>query len=59
MSGPGKLSAAHSPRWRGLVLALAAVLMALAAVSLWVLGGPGPMTFAGGTTIALADYHAR
>jgi mono/diheme cytochrome c family protein len=58
MSGSGKLTAAHSAHWRGLVLALAAVLMALAAVSLWIVGGPGPMTFARGTTIALADYHA-
>jgi mono/diheme cytochrome c family protein len=36
-------------------VALAVVLMAAA---VWILGGPGPMAFAEGTKVALADYKA-
>jgi mono/diheme cytochrome c family protein len=58
MNGPGTWFAAHGSLSRAFVLAIAAVLMALAAAFLWIVGGPGPMTFAGGSTVALAAYHA-
>jgi mono/diheme cytochrome c family protein len=37
--------------------AAAIVVLAVAAFSLWLVTGPGPMAFAGGSTVALADYH--
>jgi mono/diheme cytochrome c family protein len=58
MSGPREWFAAHSSLSRGVVFGLAAVLIALAAALLWIVGGPGPMTFAGRSTVALAEYHA-
>jgi mono/diheme cytochrome c family protein len=43
-------------RWIGLIVALVA-LIALG-VYAWHLFNPGPMAFAGGSTVSLADYHA-
>jgi len=44
-------------RTRGTIFAIALVAIAAAALA-WKTFGPGPMAFAGGSTIALADYHA-
>jgi len=44
------------PRQRRLTLGLVIVAV-VAAGAVWWLRGPGPMTFAGGSTVALADYH--
>jgi mono/diheme cytochrome c family protein len=41
---------------RIIVSAIAIVIVALAA-GLWIMRGPGPMAFAGGPTVALADYR--
>ena len=40
------------------IIALIIVLLAVAAVFAWKILGPGPMAFAGGSTVGLADYHA-
>jgi hypothetical protein len=44
-------------RMRGLILIIL-VLLIVAAVFAWKVFGPGPMAFAGGSTVTLADYHA-
>ena len=44
-------------RTRGIILVVI-VLLVVAAVFAWKMFGPGPMAFAGGSTVALADYHA-
>jgi hypothetical protein len=44
-------------RARGIILAVV-VLLIVAAVFAWKRFNPGPMAFAGGLTVALADYHA-
>jgi mono/diheme cytochrome c family protein len=44
-------------RARGIVLVIV-VLLILAAVFAWRTFNPGPMAFAGGSTVALADFHA-
>ena len=36
----------------------AVVVVIVAAYALWVVTTPGPLAFAGGKTVALADYHA-
>lgn len=42
---------------RGLVIG-AAILLVIAVVAyMWIAGGPGPMDFAAGERVALADYH--
>jgi mono/diheme cytochrome c family protein len=43
-------------RVRGIILAII-VLLIVAAVFAWKIFNPGPMAFAGGSTVALADYH--
>jgi len=43
-------------RARGIILAIIALLI-VATVFAWKLFGPGPMAFAGGSTVALADYR--
>jgi mono/diheme cytochrome c family protein len=43
-------------RWIWLVLLI--IVVAAAGVAGWVVFGPGPMSFAGGRTVALADYKA-
>ena len=43
--------------WRNIIIGVAAV-AALALIGiLWVVLGPGPTSFAGGSRVALADYH--
>jgi hypothetical protein len=44
-------------RARGIVLVIV-VLLILAAVFAWRTFNPGPTAFAGGSTVALADFHA-
>jgi predicted negative regulator of RcsB-dependent stress response len=44
-------------RTRGIILVII-VLLIIAAVFAWKLFNPGPMAFAGGSTVSLADYHA-
>ena len=39
------------------LIGLAAVVAAGLAAGLWIVSGPGPTAFAGGTKVALADYH--
>jgi hypothetical protein len=41
---------------RGLVVGVIVVLV-VAAAGLWLLRGPGPMAFADGPKVAMADYH--
>jgi mono/diheme cytochrome c family protein len=43
---------------RGTIFAIALVVIAAAAALAWKTFGPGPMAFAGGSTVALADYRA-
>jgi mono/diheme cytochrome c family protein len=45
-------------RTRGTILAIALVVIVALAALAWKMLGPGPMAFAGGSTVALADYHA-
>ena len=45
-----------SPLARRIVAGVAAIVVVALAVLLWILRGPGPMAFAGGSKVALADY---
>jgi mono/diheme cytochrome c family protein len=49
---------ALSARVRYLLIALAAFVVVGIGLLWWLVLGPGPMDFAGGETVALADYHA-
>jgi mono/diheme cytochrome c family protein len=40
------------------ILFIVAIVVAAAAIAAWVIRGPGPLAFAGGETVALADYKA-
>jgi mono/diheme cytochrome c family protein len=40
-----------------ILLSLVAIVVVAAAIAAWVIRGPGPLAFAGGETVALADYH--
>ncbi|HLG84718.1 MAG TPA: cytochrome c [Bradyrhizobium sp.] len=40
-----------------ILLSLVAIVVAAAAIAAWVIRGPGPLAFAGGETVAAADYH--
>ena len=42
---------------RTLLIGLTGIMAAALGAGLWVVGGPGPTAFAGGSTVALADYH--
>ncbi len=46
-----------SPSWRYTVFGAAAILAVLLIGFLWIVLGPGPLAFAGGKRVALADYH--
>jgi mono/diheme cytochrome c family protein len=46
------------PAVRKTLVAGAAVVVVAVAAGLWILRGPGPMAFAGGPKVTLADYHA-
>jgi mono/diheme cytochrome c family protein len=41
-----------------LLLSIVAIVVAAAAIAAWVIRGPGPLAFAGGETVALADYKS-
>ncbi len=43
--------------WRVLIVAVVVVVLGVAGWGLWLITGPGPMDFAGGSRVALADYH--
>jgi mono/diheme cytochrome c family protein len=45
-------------RTRGTIFAIVLVGVVALAIVAWKTFGPGPMAFAGGSTVALADYHA-
>ena len=46
-----------SPPWRYAILGVAAVGAIVLVGFLWIVLGPGPMRFAGGSRVALANYH--
>ncbi|HEY3637109.1 MAG TPA: cytochrome c [Rhizomicrobium sp.] len=43
--------------FRIVVAVLVVVIVAALGLFVWIISGPGPMDFAGGTRVALADYH--
>jgi len=43
--------------WRYLIIGAASVAVVAVAVFAWIVLGPGPTDFAGGKTVALAEYH--
>lgn len=43
---------------RGVLIAVAAIIVIGIAAYVWLAGGPGPMDFASGPKVALADYHS-
>ena len=45
-------------RRRGTIFGIALVVVVALATLAWKIFNPGPMAFAGGSTVALADYHA-
>jgi mono/diheme cytochrome c family protein len=47
-----------SPAARRILTSVAAVVVVAFLVAVWVIRGPGPMAFAGGPNVALADYKA-
>jgi mono/diheme cytochrome c family protein len=46
-----------SPGARRILLSVVAIVVVALAVGIWFVRGPGPMAFAGGPKVALADYH--
>ncbi len=46
-----------SPAARRILLSVAAIVVVALVVGLWIIRGPGPMAFAGGEKVALADYR--
>ena len=40
-----------------ILVSLAVVVIAVIAIAIWIIRGPGPLDFSGGTTVALADYR--
>jgi mono/diheme cytochrome c family protein len=46
-----------SPAARRILLSVAAIVVVALVVGIWILRGPGPIAFAGGAKVALADYH--
>src|SRR6202171_488296 len=46
-----------SPAARRILLSVAAIVVVALVVGIWILRGPGPMAFAGGAKVALADYR--
>ena len=47
-----------SPGARRILLSVVAIVVIAAAAGIWIVRGPGPIAFAGGQTVALADYKA-
>jgi mono/diheme cytochrome c family protein len=46
-----------SPAARRILLSVVAIVVVAAAIALWIVRGPGPMAFADGPKVALADYR--
>ena len=46
-----------SPAARRILLSVIAIVVAALAIGVWIIRGPGPMAFAEGTKVALADYR--
>ena len=46
-----------SPAARRILLSVAAIMVVAVAIGLWIVRGPGPMAFADGPKVALADYR--
>jgi mono/diheme cytochrome c family protein len=46
-----------SPAARRILLSVAAIVVVALVVGIWIVRGPGPMAFAGGAKVALADYR--
>src|SRR3979490_1143811 len=46
-----------SPAARRILLSVAAIVVVALVVGIWILRGPGPIAFAGGAKVALADYR--
>ena len=46
-----------SPAARRILLSVAAIIVVALLAGIWFIRGPGPMAFAGGPKVALADYH--
>jgi mono/diheme cytochrome c family protein len=46
-----------SPAARRILLSVVAIVVVAAAIGLWIVRGPGPMAFADGPKVALADYR--
>jgi mono/diheme cytochrome c family protein len=46
-----------SPGARRILLSLAAIVVVALLVGIWIVRGPGPLDFAGGAKVALADYR--
>jgi len=46
-----------SPAARRILLSVAAIVVVALLVGVWIIRGPGPLAFAGGPNVALADYH--
>src|SRR5262244_239387 len=42
---------------RRFAIVVAAIVIVAVSVVAWLIFGPGPLAFAGGSTVALADYH--
>jgi mono/diheme cytochrome c family protein len=47
-----------SPNTRRILFSVVAIAVVAAAAAIWIVRGPGPMAFAGGQKVALADYRA-
>jgi hypothetical protein len=43
---------------RKTIIVVAAIVLVVAGVVLWRVFNPGPLAFAGGTSVPLVDYHA-
>jgi mono/diheme cytochrome c family protein len=46
-----------SPAARRILLSVVAIAIVAGLIAFWVIRGPGPLAFAGGSKVALADYH--
>ncbi len=46
-----------SPAARRILFSVVAIAVVAGLIAVWVIRGPGPLAFAGGSKVALADYH--
>jgi len=47
-----------SPAARRILFSVVAIAIVAGLIAVWVIRGPGPLAFAGGSRVALADYHS-